>query len=60
MFAWNLGFLLAGTFFTGYFFGYNWMVAGASPVEMIRTEPIWFILSILPSIYGVSGLVRSF
>jgi len=59
MFAWNFGFMLAGIFFTGYFFGYNWMVSGISPIEMVMAEPVWFILAILPFIYGASGLIRN-
>ena len=56
--AWNFGFMLAGIFFTGYFFGYHWMVSGTLSVVMVMTEPVWFMLAILPLIYGASGLAR--
>ncbi len=58
--VWNIGYILAGTFFVAFFWGYNWMVTEGTFREAIASEPLWFVFSILPAVYGLLGLIQGY
>lgn len=58
MYWWNIYFIAAGVFFVCFFLGYSWMAYGFAPVEAIASNPLLFVFSLVPAVYGLAGLMR--